>query len=40
MEIGSLKQERDCLLRRCEQQHPPDAQNTRELQRENAQVCY
>ncbi|XP_074614756.1 centrosomal protein of 83 kDa-like isoform X4 [Acropora palmata] len=38
MEIGSLKQERDCLLRRCEQQHPPDAQNTRELQRENAQV--
>ncbi|XP_015777686.1 PREDICTED: centrosomal protein of 83 kDa-like isoform X3 [Acropora digitifera] len=38
MEIGSLKQERDCLLRRCEQQPPPDAQNTRELQRENAQV--
>lgn len=38
MEIGSLKQERDCLLRRCEQQHPPDAQNTRELQRENAQL--
>lgn len=38
MEICSLKQERDCLLRRCEQQHPPDAQNRRELQRENAQL--
>ncbi|XP_044167209.1 centrosomal protein of 83 kDa-like isoform X4 [Acropora millepora] len=37
-QIGSLKQERDCLLRRCEQQPPPDAQNTRELQRENAQL--
>lgn len=38
--IASLKKERDSLVQRLQQEGPNDAQRTRTLQRENAQVCF
>lgn len=38
MQITSLKQERDSLLQKIEHESPPDAQQSRDLQRENAQL--
>ena len=38
--IASLKKERDSLVQRLQQEGPNDAQRTRALQRENAQVCF
>ena len=39
-QITSLKKERDSLIQKLQQEGPSDAQRTRGLQRENAQVCF